>query len=137
MHMSKNSFMMLGSKLNLQQISQNAKGLGATYHWFGTIAGMTIDINESVTRWEPPFLKEWETVVEKKIIIMSWYNMRFELMSTANDTIAKISISYLRLDNLFYKALSYLFATLYCSWYLNNMLNDTKKSLENKTDDGD
>lgn len=130
MHMSESSMMMMGSKLKLEQLSQMSTGVGAKYRWYGKMMGMTIDLNETVTKWQPPKLKEWETVGEAKIIIMSWYRMWFEISPDENRTIAKLSISYLPPKEWYYKILSFFFAGWYCNWCLNNMLNDTKKSLE-------
>ena len=92
--------------------------------------GMTIDLSETVTKWQPNSLKEWETDRGAKIIIMSWYRMWFEILPNQNGTIAKLSISYLQPKQWFYKILSFLFAKWYCNWCLNNMLNDTRKELE-------
>ena len=130
MHMTESSMMMMGSKLNLEQLSENASGVGAKYRWYGKMMGMTIDFSETVTRWQAPLLKEWETVGEAKIIIMSWYRMRFELSSAENGTIAKLSIYYLPPKEWLYKILSFFFANWYCNWCLNNMLADTKKKIE-------
>ena len=133
MHMSERSMMMMGSKLKLEKLSTNATGVGAKYRWYGKMMGMTMDFSETVTKWQPPKLKEWETVGEAKIIIMSWYRMWFEISPVENGTIAKISISYLPSKEWYYKILSLVFANWYCNWCLNNMLNDTKRNLENKT----
>ena len=130
MHMSESSMMMMGSKLKLEQLSTNATGVGASYRWYGKMMGMTMDFRETVTKWQPPKIKEWETVGEAKIIIMSWYRMWFEITPAENGTIAKLSISYLLPKGWFYKILSFFFAKWYCNWCLNNMLNDTKKELE-------
>jgi hypothetical protein len=130
MHMSESSMMTMGSKLKLEQISTNATGVGASYRWHGKIAGMTMDFSETVAKWQPPKLKEWETIGEAKIIIMSWYRMWFEIIPAERGTIAKLSISYLPPKEWYYKILSFFFAKWYCNWCLNNMLNDTKKSLE-------
>ena len=133
MHMSESSMMMMGSKLKLEQLSINSTGVGAKYRWYGKMMGMTMDFSEIVTKWQTPQLKEWETVGEAKMIIMSWYRMWFEITPAENGTITKISISYLPPKELFYKILSFFFANWYCNWCLNNMLNDTKKNLDNKT----
>lgn len=133
MHMSESSMMMMGSKLKLEQLSTKPTGVGAKYRWYGKMMGMTMDFSETVTKWQSPKLKEWEIVGEAKIIIMSWYRMWFEITPADNGTIIKISISYLPPKELFYKILSFFFANWYCNWCLNNMLNDTKKNLENKT----
>ena len=130
MHMSQSSTMMMGSKLKLEMLSANPTGIGAKYRWYGKMLGMTIDINETVTKWQPPVFKEWETVGDAKIIIMSWYRMWFEIIPTEKGTIAKLSISYLPPRQWFYKILSFFFAKWYCNWCLNNMLNDSKLNLE-------
>ena len=130
MHMSESSLMMLGSKLKLAHLSTNPTGVGAIYRWYGKIMGMTIDFNETVIKWQPPCLKVWETISEAKIIIMSWYRMWFETRPSDNGTITKLSISYLPPKEWYCKILSFLFANWYCNWCLNNMLNDTKNSLE-------
>ena len=75
MHMSESSMMMMGSKLKLEQLSINPTGVGASYRWYGKMMGMTMDFSETVTKWQSPKIKEWETVGEAKIIIMSWYRM--------------------------------------------------------------
>jgi len=133
MHMSESSMMMMGSKLKLEQLSINSTGVGAKYRWYGKMMGMTMDFSETVTKWQSPKIKEWETVGEAKIIIMSWYRMWFEIVPAENGTRAKISISYLPPKEWYYKILSFFLAKWYCNWCLNNMLNDTKKNLEQKT----
>lgn len=130
MHMMKSSAMMMGSKLVLEQLSLNSTGIAAKYHWYGKIMGMTMDFNQIATKWQPPSLKEWETVGEAKIILMSWYRMRFEITPSEKAAIAKLSISYLPPKEWYYKILSSLFAHWYCNWCLNNMLNDSKTNLE-------
>lgn len=130
MHMMKSSVMMMGSKLVLEQLSSNSTGIAAKYHWYGKMLGMTMDFNEIVTKWQPPSLKEWETVGEAKIIIMSWYRMRFDITPSEKGAIAILSISYLPPKEWYYKVLSFLFANWYCNWCLKNMLNDSKTNLE-------
>ena len=130
MHMSESSMMMMGSKLKLEQLSLTPTGVGAKYRWVGKMLGMTMDFSETVTKWQPPKLKEWETVGEAKIIIMSWYRMWFEIAPSENGTLVKFSIAYESPKGWFYRLLSFLFGGLYCNWCLNNMLNDTKKALE-------
>jgi hypothetical protein len=129
MHMSESSMMMMGSKLKLEQLSLNQTGTGATYRWYGKMMGMTIDFSETVTKWQPPNFKEWETIGEARIIIMSWYRMWFEIFPADNGSMAKISISYLPPKEWYYKILSFFFATWYCNWCLKNML----KSIKNET----
>lgn len=134
MHMTKSSMMMMGNKLTLEQTSLNATGIGAKYHWYGKMMGMSMDFSETVTKWEPPRSKEWETFGNARMIIMSWYRIWFNISLAENGSRAEIFISYLPPAQWYNKILSFLFAGLYCNWCLNNMLNDTKKSLGNPGD---
>ena len=130
MHMSESSMMMMGSKLQLEQLSHNAAGIGSAYLWFGKMMGMTIDFSQQVTKWEPPLRKEWETNPNAKIIIMSWYKIGFEIIGSDHTSTVTLSIRYLPPKEWYFKILSFLFANWYCNWCLNNMLNDTKQKLE-------
>ena len=94
---------------------------------------MTMDLSETVTQWQPNRLKQWETVGEAKIIIMSWFRMWFEIAFAENETSVKLSISYLPPKQWFYKILSFFFAKWYCNWCINIMWDDTKKNFEQKT----
>jgi len=132
MHMIESSMMMMGSKLKLEQLSINSTGVGAKYRWYGKMMGMTMDFSETVTKWQSPKIKEWETVGEAKMIIMSWYRMWYEISPAENGAITNILIQYLPPKQWYYKILSFFFANWYCNWCLNNMLNDMKKNLENK-----
>lgn len=129
MHMGESSMMMMGSKLKLEQLSPSTTGVGATYRWYGKIIGLAMDFTETVTEWQPPERKEWETIGKAKIIIMSWYRMWFEIGPGEHGTMVRLSISYLPPENWFFKILSFLFVKFYCNWCLKNMLNDTKKAL--------
>ena len=95
MHLSESPMMMRGSKLKLEQFSINSIGLGAKYRWQGKMMGMTMDFSETVAKWQPPKLKEWETTGEANIIIMSRNSMWFKITAAEKGTIAKFSISYL------------------------------------------
>ena len=120
----------MGSKLELEQLSTNATGIGASYRWYGKMLGMTMDFTETVTNWQLNQFKEWETIGEAKMIIMSWYRMWFKIEPGENGTVAELSISYLPPKEWYFRILSFFFAAWYCNWCLNNMLNDTKKGLE-------
>lgn len=130
MHMSQSSMMLMGSKLKLDQLSLNSNGVGAKYRWYGSMMGLTLDFTQNITKWESPKLKEWETIGEAKIIIMSWYRMWFEISTANNETKVNLFISYLPPKEWYNKILSFLFVRLYCWWCLKKMLEDTKRSSE-------
>ena len=127
MHMSESSMMMMGSKLNLEQLSTNATGIGATYRWYGKMMGMTIDFKETVSKWEFPIAKKWETIGDAKIIIISWYKMWFNIEGNDGSSIVTLHISYLPPKQWYFRILSFLFANWYCNWCLKNMLESIKQ----------
>jgi hypothetical protein len=130
MHMTESSTMMMGSKLQLEQLSPNATGIGATYRWFGKMMGMTIDFTQTVSKWVQGVEKEWKTNGDVKIIIMGWYRMFWNLKPVEGGTLATIGIDYSAPREWYFKVLSFLFGGMYSRWCLNSMLRDTKKAFE-------
>jgi hypothetical protein len=130
MHMTENSTMMMGSKLELKQLSQNATGLNSKFRWSGKMMGLKMDFTVIVTKWVKDREKVWETIGKAKMIIMKWYQMRLVISPSGKNTKAELSIAYTKPDNIFYRLIAYLFAPLYANWCLNSMLNDSKKYLE-------
>jgi hypothetical protein len=129
MHMSESSMMMMGSKLKLAQLSTNANGVGASYRWYGKLMGMTMDFSETVTKWQPPKLKEWETIGEAKLLSCHGIACGLKLLRLKTEQSQNFQSAICR-QSWYFKILSFIFAKWYCNWCLNNMLNDTKKELE-------
>lgn len=129
-HMTQSSMMMMGSKLNLEYLTENYTGLGSMYRWTGKMMGMRMDFTVEVTKWIGGEEKIWETIGEASLIIFSWYRMHLNVLPVTNGTKAELSIIYEKPKRFFNKILSFLFADWYCKWCLKQMLGDTKKSLE-------
>ena len=127
MHMTQSSMMMMGSKLDLQFLTENHTGLGTKYRWTGKMMGIKMDFTVEVTKWTPGEEKIWETIGKPKMIIYSWYRMHLQLAKFPGGTSAELSISYEKPEGVFYKILSFLFADWYCRWCLKHMLEDCKK----------
>jgi hypothetical protein len=121
--------MMMGSKLHLEYLTDNHTGLGTTYGWTGKMIGSKMNFTVEVTKWIRGVEKIWETIGPAKMIIYSWYRMRLLVSRIQDNTIAELSITYEKPKNWFAKLISFFVADWYCNWCLNNMLNDTKKSV--------
>jgi hypothetical protein len=70
MHMMESSSMMMGSKLHLEQLSQNATRLNSKFRWFGKMMGIKMDFTVMVTKWIQAKEKIWETIGETRMIIL-------------------------------------------------------------------
>ncbi len=130
MHMTKSSMPMMGSKLELKQLSENATGLNSKFHWYGKMMGFRMDFTVVVTKWVQDKEKIWETIGEAKMIILGWYQMRLVISPEAENTKAELSITYTKPKNFFFKFIAFFIAPFYANWCLNNMLQDSKKILE-------
>lgn len=130
MHMTKSSMPMMGSKLELKQLSENATGLNSKFRWFGKMMGFTMDFTVVVTKWIKDKEKVWETIGEPKMIILGWYKMHLVLSPEGKNTKAELSLAYTKPTGLFFKFIAFFLAPFYANWCLNNMLQDSKKFLE-------
>lgn len=135
MHMTQSS-MMMGSKLNLEFLSENKKGPGTKYRLTGKMMGMKMDFTVAVTQWIAGVEKIWETLGTSQRIIYSWYRMHLKLSRKPEGTEAKLSISYERPVGIFYRIISFLFADWYCRWCLKSMLGDCEKLLKQREQSG-
>jgi hypothetical protein len=132
MHMTQSSAMMMGSKLNLEFLTNNHTGLGSKYRWTGKMIGLKMDFTVEVTKWIEGEEKVWETIGTSSMIIFSWYQMRLIVTQKNEITKAELSITYKPPKEWYFKILSFLFANLYCKWCLKNMLRDAKLKLKNQ-----
>ena len=132
MHMTKSSMPMMGSKLELKQLSENTTGLNSKFRWTGKMMGFTMDFTVIVSKWIKDKEKVWETIGKAKMIILRWYQMRLVISSASGgqNTNAEISIAYTKPKNIFFRFIAFFLAPLYANWCLNNMLQDSKKTLE-------
>jgi hypothetical protein len=129
-HMTKASMPLMGSKLNLEILSENSSGEGATYRWYGKVMGFTIDFKESVTKWIANKEKRWKTVGEPRLVIISNYEMWLLVEPIAGQTRLTFGINYDLPKPLFGRFLGWLLADWYCKWCLRHMTADTKRVLE-------
>lgn len=130
MHMTKSSWMMMGSKLKLDYLTEQHNGLGTKYRWTGKMMGMVMDFTVEVTKWLEGKEKTLETVGESRMLIYSWYQMHLTTTPMFNKgTKAELSITYKKPKGLINNILCLLFADWYCNWCLKQMLGDAKNTL--------
>ena len=131
-HMTEQSSMaMMGSRLTLEILSDQATGLGATYHYSGTMMGLSIDFSESVTMYVPQREKVWRTIGEPRLLIIASYEMRLavEPLSPAASRLT-IVIVYELPRSGFWRIVGFMLARSYSRWCLRRMCRDTRRALE-------
>ncbi len=130
MHMSRDSRAMMGSHLDLEMLSENTSGPGASYRWKGKVMGMTIDFTMVVTKWIKDIERVWETIGEPKVIVIGKYSMFLKLAPADGSTMTTLGISYEKPKDFFGKVLEFFLGKWYCNWCLNNMLHDAQSRVE-------
>jgi Polyketide cyclase / dehydrase and lipid transport len=131
-HMTeRSSTAMMGSRLELEIVSEQSTGLGATYRYSGTMMGLSLDFSESVTRYIPNREKIWHTIGEPRLLIISSYEMRLavEPLSAASSRLT-ISIASELPRSTFWRIVGRLLAGPYSRWCLRQMVGDAKRALE-------
>lgn len=129
-HMSEKSSMpMMGSRLKLEVIDDK-KGVGATYRWKGSVMGMTVDIQETVTKWVRDGEKTWQTIGKPKMIVMSGYTMHLSLTGTDKGTRVVFEIDYSLPKTPWGWIIGKLLARRYAKWCLQRACEDAKRTLE-------
>lgn len=128
MHMTETNPQMMGSKLNLEWLTDHKTGLNTKYKWTGKVIGMKMRFTVIVTNWEDGKSKTWETIGDTKMIVISWYRMYLELKPNEDGTTtAKLGILYTKPKNL----LGFFLGKRYSIWCVKSMLNDTQKHFNN------
>lgn len=124
MHMTKSNAQMMGSKLNLEWLTEHKTGLHTRYRWIGKVMGMKMKFTVIVTQWDNGKSKTWETIGDAKMIVISWYRMYLELKPNEDGTTsAKLGILYTKSKNL----PGFLLGRWYSKWCVKSMLGDTRK----------
>jgi hypothetical protein len=131
-HMTeRSSSAMLGSRLKLEILSEQATGPGATYRYSGKMLGLTLDFSESVTKYVPNREKVWRTIGTPRLLIIDSYEMRIvvEPISPAASRLT-IAIDYQLPRSSFWRVLGAVLAGPYSRWCLRQMVGDAKRALE-------
>ena len=131
---SRRSMGMMGSRLRLEILSDQPTGLGATYHYSGTMLGLSIDFSESVTKYLPPREKVWRTIGEARLLIIASYEMRVAVEPLSTSSRVTISIGYELPRSGFWRIVGLVLARSYSRWCLRRMCRDTRRVLERRRD---
>ena len=122
-HMQKSSWLMGGSKLNIELDKGEGKKIGSHIKMNGMVFGISLFLDEEIVQYEPPYKKSWKTVGDIRLLVIGHYTLGFSIDSERNGSKLKVFIDYeLPTKNYW---LGYLFGNMYAEWCVNRMLKDT------------
>ena len=123
-HMAKPSWRMGWAKMEILTDPQRSRGVGAHITLRGRVFGFRLSVDESVTRYEPPSLKEWETTEEPRLLVIGQYRMAFSTTASDGGTKLRVTIDYNYPASVFPRVLGVLFGRMYAKWCTSQMVSD-------------
>lgn len=123
-HMSKSSWMMGGGHMDVSTDEAHGQKVGSHIRLQGTAFGISISLDEVVTRYEPPLAKTWETIGTPNLLIIGQYSMGVEIQPQGNNSLLRVFIDYdMPTTN---RWLGELFSGPYAAWCVRQMLQGAR-----------
>lgn len=123
-HMETPSWRMGWATMAVVTDTTRPRGVGTHITLRGRVFGFRLAVEETVTRYEPPLLKEWETTAEPRLLVIGVYRMAFTIMPEESGTKLRVMIDYDRPASPFPRLLSVLFGRAYARWCTRQMVTD-------------
>lgn len=123
-HMAKSSWMMLGSKMEIELDDAGGRDRGALIRLRGRVLGIPLDVKEEVTERLPPSRKVWETKGTPRLLIIGSYRMGFEIDNEAGGSHLTVFIDYDLPGSGLPRLLGWLFGASYAKWCVRRMIAD-------------
>ena len=123
-HMTKPSWMMAGASMTIAMDEKQGRALGSRITLSGTVLGLSLEVEEVVTNYDPPHSKTWETVGTPRLFVVGPYAMGFVLTSRQNGSLLCVSIDYSPPSKGASRLLGRLLGKSYARWCANRMASD-------------
>ncbi|MDQ4421605.1 hypothetical protein OOT33_14350 [Sphingobium sp. DEHP117] len=126
-HMMKPSAMMGWSAMNVTFDAGRGREHGSRISMRGRILGLEIEVDEVVTKREPPRLKTWTTRGTPRLWVIGAYRMGFEIKPDRTRSLLTIFIDY-ELPRWPFRPLGLIAGRFYARWCVRMMAQDAVKA---------
>jgi hypothetical protein len=123
-HMTEPSWQMAGSSMTIGMDKNQGRALGSRITLSGRILGLSLQVEEVVTKYNPPHSKTWETVGTPRLLVIGPYAMGFALSPRQGGWLLCVFIDYSPQGEGFCHLLGRLFSKSYAKWCTNRMACD-------------
>ena len=93
-HMMKSSAMMAGGTMRFEFDEQRGRTVGSRMRLLGTVAGIPLEVTQTVTERDPPLRKVWETVGKPRLLVIGPYQLGFEIRPQDEGSELRVFIDY-------------------------------------------
>src|SRR5215510_4578827 len=116
-HMSKSSWMMGGSRMQIELDDDRGQRVGSRIRMSGRIFGLRLSLEEVVTEYNFPHRKVWETTgTPPNLLAIGHYRMGFEIGSRDIGSLLRVYIDYSVPYGVLTRLLGYLLGPIYARW---------------------
>lgn len=126
-HMNKSSWMMGGGSMETRVDAGKGQKVGSHIKMSGRVFGISLFLDEVITKYEPPNLKVWETVGDPKLLVIGQYKMGFMIRPQGKKSSLRVFINYDLPTQPSTRWLGYLFGRMYAKWCVQQMLQTAKE----------
>ena len=123
-HMSKPSWRMGWATMQIIVEPGRPQGVGSRIALRGRVFGVRLSVDEVVTRYEPPSLKEWQTTEPPRLLVIGHYRMAFRTSPERDGTLLTVTIDYNSPTSIVPRILAALFGRVYARWCTRQMVSD-------------
>ena len=132
-HMSQSSWMMGGGRMVVELDAAKGQAVGSHIRLGGRVFGVSLYLDEVVTRRDPPTDKVWETVGAPRLLVIGAYSMGVQITPERGGSRLRVFIDYQLPDGPVTHWLGWLFGRLYARWCVEQMLTGVAKQLVPRT----
>jgi hypothetical protein len=123
-HMSKSSWMMVGSSMSLDLDEADGRATGSRISLRGRVLGLPLSVDEVVTVRAPPARKTWQTVGRPKLVVIGPYRMGFEITPDGDKAALRVFIDYALPEPPASTWPGRMFGGAYARWCTSRMTSD-------------
>jgi hypothetical protein len=128
-HMNESSWMMGGGRMSVELDEAKGQAVGSHIRLSGRVFGVSLYLDEVVTRREPPTNKVWETVGAPRLLVVGAYSMGVQITPEQSGSRLRVFIDYQLPDGPVTYWLGRLFGGLYARWCVDQMLTGVVKQV--------
>lgn len=125
-HMNKSSWMMGGGRMNTHVDSKKFQEIGSHIQMVGIVFGIKLYLNEEVTRYDPPYRKQWQTAGDLNLLVIDHYKLGFEIEPRDKGSNFKVYIDYYLPQSAGSRILGTLFGRMYAKWCVGQMIKGSR-----------
>jgi polyketide cyclase/dehydrase/lipid transport protein len=123
-HMSQRSWMMGGGTMSIEMDAKHGRAVGSTIRLSGSVLGVKLSVEETVTERLPPQRKTWRTVGEPRLLVIGAYQMGVEIEPRGESSLLRVFIDYTYPTKRVQRWIGGLFAASYAKWCTDRMARD-------------